>query len=154
MKRITILGATGSIGINTLDVISSNQEKYEVFALSANSNWKEMLRLCREFTPSYAVMVDPDAAEELQKVAPEGVKVLSGEGALETIASHKKTDYVMAAIVGSAGLASTFSAATSGKRVMLANKESLVLAGSLLINAAKKHGAELIPVDSEHRAIF
>ena len=154
MKRITILGATGSIGINTLDVISSNLEKYEVFALSANSNWKKMLLLCKEFKPSYAVMVNPDSAEELQKEIPEGITVLSGADALNKIASHKKTDYVMAAIVGGAGLASTFAAVISGKRVMLANKESLVLAGSLLIDAAKKNGAELIPVDSEHSAIF
>ena len=154
MKKITILGATGSIGINTLDVISSNLEKYEVFALSANFNWKKMLQLCIEFTPTYAVMVDTESAEELQKAAPEGVKVLSGEDALNKIAAHKETDYVMAAIVGAAGLNSTFSAVTSGKRVMLANKESLVLAGSLLTTAAKKYGAELIPVDSEHSAIF
>lgn len=154
MKNISILGATGSIGLSTLNVISSNPDKYKVFALSAKSNWEKMLSLCKEFKPSYAVMVDPYAAEELQKLAPEGVEVLSGISAQNFVASHKNTDYVMAAIVGSAGLASTFSAVTAGKRVMLANKESLVLAGSLLINAAKKHGAQIIPVDSEHSAIF
>ena len=124
MKNISILGATGSIGLSTLNVISSNPDKYKVFALSAKSNWEKMLSLCKEYKPSYAVMVDADAAEELQKLAPEGVEVLSGISAQNFVASHKNTDYVMAAIVGSAGLASTFSAVTAGKRVMLANKES------------------------------
>jgi 1-deoxy-D-xylulose-5-phosphate reductoisomerase len=104
--------------------------------------------------PTYAVLVDPDAAESLRKTAPEGVTVLSGENALIEIASHKEVDYVMAAIVGSTGMESTLAAVGAGKRVMLANKESLVLAGDLLINAAKKSGADLIPVDSEHSAIF
>lgn len=154
MKKISILGATGSIGKSTLNVISSHPDKYKVFALSANSNWEQMLLLCKKFTPTFAVMVDFDAAEELKKVAPDGVVVLSGADSLNEIASHDDTDYVMAAIVGSAGLSSTFSAVLSGKRVMLANKESLVLAGNLLIDAAKKYGSKLIPVDSEHSAIF
>ena len=154
MKKISILGATGSIGMNTLEVISRHPEKYKVFALSANNNWKKILQLCKTYMPTYAVLIDPDAAESLRKTAPEGVAVLSGQNALTEIASHKEVDYVMAAIVGSAGMASTLSAVTAGKRVMLANKESLVLAGDLLINASKKSGAELIPVDSEHSAIF
>ena len=154
MKKVSILGATGSIGLNTLEVISRHPDKYKVFALSANSSWKKMLPLCKKYMPTYAVLIDPDAAESLRKTAPEGVTVLSGENALIKIASHKEVDYVMAAIVGSAGMASTLAAVTTGKRVMLANKESLVLAGDLLINATKKSGAELIPVDSEHSAIF
>ena len=154
MKEVSILGATGSIGLNTLEVISRHTDKYKVFALSANKSWQKMLLLCKTHMPTYAVLVDPDAAESLRKTAPEGVTVLSGENALIEIASHKEVDYVMAAVVGSAGMASTLAAVDAGKRVMLANKESLVLAGDLLINAAKKSGAELIPVDSEHSAIF
>ena len=154
MKKVSILGVTGSIGLNTIEVISRHPDKYKVFALSANKSWQKMLLLCKTHMPTYAVLVDPDAAESLRKTAPEGVTVLSGENALIEIASHKEVDYVMAAVVGSAGMASTLAAVDTGKRVMLANKESLVLAGDLLINAAKKSGAELIPVDSEHSAIF
>ena len=154
MKKVSILGATGSIGLNTLEVISRHPDKYKVFALSANKSWQKMLLLCKTHMPTYAVLIDPDAAESLRKTAPEGVTVLSGENALIEIASHKEVDYVMAAVVGSAGMASTLAAVDAGKRVMLANKESLVLAGDLLINATKKSGAELIPVDSEHSAIF
>ena len=154
MKNICILGATGSIGLNTLEVVSLHPEKYKVFALSANTDWKKMLELCEIHKPTYAVLVDSDAAEHLHRQVPDGVTVLSGEKALAEVAAHKKTDSVMAAIVGSAGMSSTLAAAEAGKRIMLANKESLVLAGNLLINAAKKSGAELIPVDSEHSAIF
>ena len=154
MKKVSILGATGSIGLNTIEVISRHPDKYKIFALSANKSWQKMLLLCKTHMPTYAVLIDPDAAESLRKTAPEGVTVLSGENALIEIASHKEVDYVMAAVVGSAGMASTLAAVNAGKRVMLANKESLVLAGDLLINATKKSGAELIPVDSEHSAIF
>ena len=154
MKKVSILGVTGSIGLNTLEVISRHPDKYKVFALSANKSWQKMLLLCKTHMPTYAVLIDPDAAESLRKTAPEGVTVLSGENALIEIASHKEVDYVMAAVVGSAGMESTLAAVDAGKRVMLANKESLVLAGDLLINATKKSGAELIPVDSEHSAIF
>ena len=154
MKKVSILGATGSIGLNTLEVISRHPDKYTVFALSAHKSWKKMLLLCKTHMPTYVVLIDPDAAESLRKTAPEGVTVLSGENALIEIASHKEVDYVMAAVVGSAGMASTLAAVDTGKRVMLANKESLVLAGDLLINATKKSGAKLIPVDSEHSAIF
>jgi|TARA_B110000263_G_scaffold247766_1_gene261286 1-deoxy-D-xylulose-5-phosphate reductoisomerase len=154
MKNVAILGATGSIGISTLDVMSRHPEKYNVFALSANNSWEKMEKLCVKHLPKFAVMTNEEAAESLRKVAPDGVTVLQGEAALNDIASHQNTDFVMAAIVGSAGLSSTFAAAISGKRVMLANKESLVLGGNLLINAAKESGAELIPVDSEHSAIF
>ncbi|MBT68193.1 MAG: 1-deoxy-D-xylulose-5-phosphate reductoisomerase [Thiotrichales bacterium] len=154
MKNIAILGATGSIGLNTLDVIAQHPEKYTAFALSAHSNWKSLNELCKKHRPAYAILVEEEAAENLRKVAPEGVEVLCGEGALDDIASHLKTDFVMAAIVGGAGMSSTFSAARAGKRIMLANKESLVLGGALLMNAANKSGADIIPVDSEHSAIF
>lgn len=154
MKNITILGATGSIGLNTLSVIDLHQDKYRVFALSANSNWQAMLELCRAHEPKYAVMVDPSAAEELQNNLNSDTTVLCGEAALIELAASPETDYVMAAIVGAVGMASTLAAARAGKRIMLANKESLVLAGDLLMDAVKQSGAELIPVDSEHSAIF
>ena len=154
MKNITILGATGSIGLNTLSVIDLHPDKYRVFALSANTNWQAMLGLCLTHKPKYAVMVDPSAAEELQNNLNSDTTILSGEAALVDLSSHQETDYVMAAIVGAAGMASTLAAARAGKRIMLANKESLVLAGDLLMDAVKQSGAELIPVDSEHSAIF
>ncbi|MCS5591887.1 MAG: 1-deoxy-D-xylulose-5-phosphate reductoisomerase [Gammaproteobacteria bacterium] len=154
MKNITILGATGSIGLSTLGVIDLHREKYRVFALSANTNWQAMLELCHAHQPKYAVMVDADAAEELQNNLDSDTTVLSGKAALVELAAHPETDYVMAAIVGAAGMASALAAAQSGKRIMLANKESLVLAGDLFMDAVKHSGAELIPVDSEHSAIF
>ena len=154
MKNIAILGATGSIGLNTLDVISRHPDRFKVFAVSAKSNWETLNKICIKHLPSFAVLVDEAAAESLRKVVPAGVEVLCGNSALDDIASHQKTDFIMAAIVGSAGLSSTFCAAQAGKRIMLANKESLVLGGSLLMRLAKKSGAEIIPVDSEHSAIF
>ena len=154
MKNICVLGATGSIGLSTLEVASLHPDKFRVFAISANTNWELMLKLCETHRPAYAVMTDQASAEKLSNKASKEVTVLSGHEALNEIAENKQTDYVMAAIVGSAGMASVLSAANSGKRVMLANKEALVLAGNLLINAAKNSGAEIIPVDSEHSAIF
>jgi len=154
MKNITVLGATGSIGINTLTVVGLHPDKYQIFALSANTNWQKMLELCHTHKPYYAIMVDADAAEQLQNALNSKTIVLSGEAALVELAAHEQTDYLMAAIVGAAGMASTLAAAQAGKRIMLANKESLVLAGDLLMDAVKHSGAELIPVDSEHSAIF
>jgi len=154
MKNITILGATGSIGLNTLSVIDLHPDKYRVFALSANTNWQKMQELCHAHKPHYAIMVDANAAEQLQHVLSSETIVLSGEAALIELAEHEQTDCLMAAIVGAVGMASTLAAAQAGKRIMLANKESLVLAGDLLMDAVKRSGAELIPVDSEHSAIF
>jgi len=154
MKNIAILGATGSIGLNTLDVISRHPDRFKVFAVSAKSDWETLHKICIKHLPSFAVLIDEAAAESLRKVVPAGVEVLCGNSALDDIASHQKTDFIMAAIVGAAGLSSTFCAAQAGKRIMLANKESLVLGGSLLMRLAKKSGAEIIPVDSEHSAIF
>ena len=154
MKNIVILGATGSIGLNTLDVIARHPDKYRTLAISAHSNWKGLNELCKKHKPKYAILVEEEAAENLRNISPKGVEVLSGESALDNIASHDEADFVMAAIVGGAGMSSTFSAAMAGKRIMLANKESLVLGGALLMNAVKKSGAEIIPVDSEHSAIF
>ena len=154
MKNITILGATGSIGLNTLDVVSRHPDQFRVFAVSAHSDWKSLLQICKNHLPSFAVLTDEASAEKLMEVAPPEVEVLFGTDSLNEIASHPKTDFVMAAIVGGAGMSSTFSAAKAGKRIMLANKESLVLGGNLLIGLAKNSGAEIIPVDSEHSAIF
>ena len=154
MKNITILGATGSIGLSTLDVISRHPDQFRVFAVSAHSDWKSLLQICKNHLPSFAVLTDEASAEKLMEVAPPEVEVLFGTDSLNEIASHPKTDFVMAAIVGGAGMSSTFSAAKAGKRIMLANKESLVLGGNLLIGLAKNSGAEIIPVDSEHSAIF
>jgi 1-deoxy-D-xylulose-5-phosphate reductoisomerase len=154
MKNITLLGATGSIGKSTLSVVDQHSDQFNIFALSANTNWQAMLELCRQYQPTYAVMMNEKAAEKLQVALNNDTQVLSGEQALCDIAAHQKTDYVMAAIVGAAGMASALSAAKAGKRILLANKESLVLAGDIFMDAVKKSGAELIPVDSEHSAIF
>ena len=154
MKNITILGATGSIGLNTLDVVSRHPDQFNVFAVSANSDWKSLIQICKDHQPSFAVLSDETSAEKLRAVVSPGVQVLCGEDSLDEIAAHPNTDFVMAAIVGGAGMSSTFSAAKAGKRIMLANKESLILGGNLLMGLVKNSGAEIIPVDSEHSAIF
>ncbi len=153
MKNITLLGATGSIGDSTLAVIALHPDKFNIFALSANTNWQKMRVLCEKFQPKVVVMADAMAAEKLSKVV-NNIEVLHGSNALNTIAAHDQTDYVMAAIVGSAGMPSSLAAVKAGKRIMLANKESLVLAGDLFMQAVADNNAELIPVDSEHSAIF
>ncbi|MDC9714819.1 MAG: 1-deoxy-D-xylulose-5-phosphate reductoisomerase, partial [Gammaproteobacteria bacterium] len=154
MKNITILGATGSIGDSTLSVVDLHPDKFNVFALSANTNWQKMQQLCEKFQPNIAVMTNEIAAEKLAKAVGNNTEVLHGKDALNAIAVHDKTDLVMAAIVGSAGMPSSLAAAKAGKRIMLANKESLVLAGDLFMQAVRDNNAELIPVDSEHSAIF
>jgi 1-deoxy-D-xylulose-5-phosphate reductoisomerase len=154
MKNITILGATGSIGLNTLDVVSRHPDQFSVFAVSANSDWKSLIQICKDHQPSFAVLSEEASAEKLRAVVSPGVQVLCGEDSLDEIAAHPNTDFVMAAIVGGAGMSSTFSAAKAGKRIMLANKESLILGGNLLMDLVKNSGAEIIPVDSEHSAIF
>jgi 1-deoxy-D-xylulose-5-phosphate reductoisomerase len=154
MKNITLLGATGSIGKSTLSVVDQHPDQFNIFALSANTNWQVMLELCRQYQPTYAVMTNEEAADKLQAALNNDTQVLSGEQALCDIAEHQQTDYVMAAIVGAAGMSSALAAAKAGKRIMLANKESLVLAGDIFMDAVKHSGAELIPVDSEHSAIF
>lgn len=156
-KGITILGASGSIGVSTLDVLARHPERFHVYALTANSNVEKLFEQCQQFQPRYAVMVDPLAAslleQRLQAVGSE-VVVLAGVEALDAVASSPDTDYVMAAIVGAAGLVPTLAAARAGKRVMLANKEALVMSGQLFIDAVREHGAELLPIDSEHNAVF
>ena len=159
-KGICILGATGTIGVNTLDVIARHPNDYHVVALSANSNVEKLAQQCLAVNPQYAVMVEEDAAEQLEHALKVGgcvTKVLSGKQALEDIAALPEVDYVMAAIVGAAGLLPNLAAAKAGKRVMLANKESLVMSGKLFMDAIhdnRDKGAELLPIDSEHNAIF
>jgi len=156
-QRITVLGSTGSIGVSTLDVIARHPQRFEVFALSAASRVDEMLAQCVRFRPRFAVMASaPHAALLAERLAHSGVptRVLSGADALETIASHEEVDTVMAAIVGAAGLAPCLAAARSGKRLLLANKEALVVGGELFIQTVRDGGASLLPIDSEHSAIF
>ena len=153
---ITVLGSTGSIGCSTLDVVRRHPEKYRVYALTAATRVAEMAGQIAEFSPRYAVMADASAAAQLREQLPEDcvTEVLNGDDALVQVASDERVDQVMAAIVGAAGLLPTLAAANAGKRVLLANKESLVMAGPLFLEAVKKGGAELLPIDSEHNAIF
>ena len=154
---MTVLGSTGSVGVSTLDVISRHPERFEVFALSAATRVDELLAQCAQFSPKFAVMASaPHAAALAEKLKQNGLKtvVLMGEGALETIASHEETDSVMAAIVGAAGLGPCLAAARAGKRLLLANKEALVVGGELFMRTVREGGATLLPIDSEHSAIF
>ncbi len=157
MKGITVLGATGSIGVSTLDVLARHPGRYRVVALSANTQVERLFEQCLSHQPRYAVMVDADAAESLERQLREHgstTEVLSGVEGLERIASLDEVDYVMAAIVGAAGLPPTLAAARCGKRVLLANKEALVMSGHLFMEEVRLNGAELLPIDSEHNAIF
>lgn len=157
MIGVTVLGSTGSIGTSTLDVLRRHPGQFRVVALAANSSVDKLLEQVVEFQPPYAVLVDRTAAEQLrQHIANNGLatEVLDGADALEVVASLSQVDAVMAAIVGAAGLRSALAAATSGKRVLLANKESLVVAGQLFMDAVEQHQATLLPIDSEHNAIF
>ncbi len=154
---VTILGATGSIGINCLDVIAREPEKFQVYALTANTNWKKLLELTKQFQPSTAVCVDEQAAEKLsEELARTDLKtqVLYGNKGLESVASANEVDTVMASIVGAAGLLPTLAAVKAGKKILLANKESLVMAGELFMSLVQQHQALLLPVDSEHNALF
>lgn len=157
MQRLTILGSTGSIGVSTLDVVSDHPDRYEVFALAAQSNDARLFEQVERFRPRYAVLCDPQAAERLrlrlQQMKGE-TEVLCGAASLNDIAAAGEVDTVIAAVVGAAGLAPTMAAVSSGKRVLLANKESLVMAGRLFMDAVQANGARLLPVDSEHNAIF
>jgi 1-deoxy-D-xylulose-5-phosphate reductoisomerase len=156
-QRITVLGSTGSIGTNTLDVIARHPGRFDVFALTGARQVALMLRQCAQFKPRFAVMVDAQAASELKnKVRAEGLptEVLSGTDALDEVSSHPDVDTVMAAIVGAAGLSPCLAAARKGKRLLLANKEALVVGGEVFLDAVKQGGATLLPIDSEHSAIF
>ena len=157
VKQITILGATGSIGLSTLDVISRHPEEYSLYAVTGNTNVEGMFALCEKYHPRVAVMVDEASALALSKrltVAGLSVEVLKGASALSDVSTDGTVDIVMAAIVGGAGLIPTMAAAKAGKRICLANKEALVMSGELFLNAVRTSGAELLPVDSEHNAIF
>jgi len=157
MKTITVLGSTGSIGTNTLAVLRLHRERFTVFALAAHRNADKLFEQCVEFAPAYAVLGDAVAAQALQqrlRAAGCATEVLSGAQALEQVAAAPQVDLVMAAIVGAAGLAASLAAARAGKRLLLANKESLVVAGDLLLQALQHGGGELIPIDSEHSAIL
>jgi 1-deoxy-D-xylulose-5-phosphate reductoisomerase len=157
LQRVTILGATGSIGASTLDVLARHPNRYSVFALTANRQVERMQALCLSHQPRYAVMADLDAAEQLAiglRKQGSATEVLAGAAALSKVAAHPEVDQVMAAIVGAAGLPATLAAAEAGKRVLLANKEALVMSGALFMRAVQQSGATLLPIDSEHNAIF
>lgn len=157
MKRLTVLGSTGSIGCNTLDVVRHNPESFAVTALVAGKNVDRMIEQCLEFSPRYAVMDDAKSANALMLALREHgsrTEVLSGQQAACDVAALDEVDQVMAAIVGAAGLVPTLAAIRAGKTILLANKESLVTCGRLFLEAVKQHGAQLLPVDSEHNAIF
>ena len=155
--RVTVLGSTGSIGTNTLDVIARHPGRFEVFALSAARQVDLMLEQCARFRPRFAVMADAQASRALaDRLAAESLptQVLAGPQALLEIAAHDEVDAVMAAIVGAAGLAPCLAAARAGKRLLLANKEALVVGGEVFLAAVREGGATLLPIDSEHSAIF
>ncbi|MEO5572973.1 MAG: 1-deoxy-D-xylulose-5-phosphate reductoisomerase [Gammaproteobacteria bacterium] len=157
MKGITILGATGSVGVSTLDVLARHPDRYRVVALSANTGIERLFQQCVAHRPDYAVMADAGAAqqlaEKLRAVNPD-IQVLAGVQGLQTIAALPEVDTVMAAIVGAAGLLPTLAAARAGKRILLANKEALVMSGRLFMDEVRRYNAEIIPIDSEHNAIF
>ena len=156
-QRVTILGATGSIGRNTLDVIARHPDRFEVIALTASTQVDLLISQYKQFLPRFAVMVDPGRARTLAACLAElnlPTQVLAGAQALDEVAAHEDVDVVMAAIVGAAGLAPCLAAAHSGKRLLLANKEALVVGGELFLQAVRQGGATLLPIDSEHSAIF
>lgn len=157
MKRVTLLGSTGTIGVNTLDVLAQHSDKFQVFALTANGNYLRLVEQCERFKPAYLVLNDEthfESCRQLLQAKGLDSQLLCGEAALEQVASSPGADIVMAAIVGAAGLKPTLAAARNGKRVLLANKEALVMSGNLLMDAVRECGAELLPIDSEHNAIF
>ncbi|MDH3513902.1 MAG: 1-deoxy-D-xylulose-5-phosphate reductoisomerase [Gammaproteobacteria bacterium] len=156
-RGVTVLGSTGSIGINALDVLARHPGRYRILALTANTQVDRLFDQCRQFLPQKAVMLDPRAATRLrEKIRDQGldIDVLSGVDGLNTVATHQRSHIVVAAIVGAAGLLPTLNAVRAGKRVLLANKESLVMSGHVFIEESQRFGAELLPVDSEHNAIF
>ncbi len=157
LQGVCILGSTGTIGVNTLDVIKRHADRYKVIALTANKADEKLFQQCVEFNPLYAVLVNADAAQRLElKLEQAGIntEVLYGVKSLEKVAGLDEVDQVMAAIVGAAGLLPTLAAARAGKRILLANKEALVMSGDIFMKEVEKHNAELLPIDSEHNAIF
>jgi len=154
--QVSLLGATGSIGQSTLDVLARNQDRYQLFAVSGYSRLQELLQICRDYQPQYAVVPAAEAATFGKQLTEAGLKteVLEGEQGLVDISAHPDVQVVVAAIVGAAGLLPTLAAVKAGKRILLANKEALVVSGALFMQAVKDHQATLLPVDSEHNAIF
>lgn len=156
-QNVTILGATGTIGLQTLDVIARHPNRYQVYALTAHSNHQRLFELCRQYQPEFAVLLQEAQAKALAgmlKDAGVRTRVLVGEASLVEVSAHAETDIVMAAIVGAAGLLPAMAAAKAGKKVLLANKETLVMAGKLFMDAVTQGQATLLPIDSEHNAIF
>ncbi|MES2500073.1 MAG: 1-deoxy-D-xylulose-5-phosphate reductoisomerase [Pseudomonadota bacterium] len=157
IKNVTVLGSTGTIGLQTLDVIARHADRYQVYALAANSSVEAILKQCIQFKPKFAVLLNEKAALDLRsklQAINSKTEVISGMTGLEQISSDDAVDIVMAAIVGAAGLKPAMAAANAGKRILLANKETLVMAGTLFMQAVKAGGATLLPIDSEHNAIF
>ena len=157
MKGVAILGSTGSIGVSTLDVVARYPDLYRVVALSANTDVRGILAQCREFRPELAAMADPGSARSLKDaLAAEGIgtEVMAGPAGLEAVATHPDASDLMAAIVGAAGVLPTLAAVRLGRRVLLANKEALVVSGALFMAAAAASGAQILPIDSEHNALF
>jgi len=157
MQKVSILGATGSIGKSTLDVLLKHPELFSVYALTANNNIEVLLQMARLCSPEYVVIADPTQFKQAKKLFSDGqltCEVLAGHEALAQVASASEVDVVMAAIVGAAGLMSTLAAVKAGKKVLLANKESLVMSGDLFIQTANQYNAQILPIDSEHNAIF
>jgi 1-deoxy-D-xylulose-5-phosphate reductoisomerase len=157
LTRLTVLGSTGSIGKSTLDVVARHPEKYKIVALTANRQDELLFEQCQRFQPRFAVLLDADAAQRLGKrISAAGLEteVLCGVAELERVATLPEVDAVMAAIVGAAGMPPTLAAAHAGKKILLANKETLVLAGHLFMDAVRRSGSALLPIDSEHNAIF
>src|SRR5512141_1340371 len=154
-QNLCILGATGSIGLNTLDVAARHPQRFRIFALSANERIDELAQLCQRHEPRYAVVAQAAQADALgRRLKPGVTQILIGQQGLERIAAHEDTDCVMAAIVGAAGLVPTLAAARAGKKLLLANKEALVMAGPIFMQAVRTHHATLLPIDSEHNAVF
>ncbi|XXQ67792.1 1-deoxy-D-xylulose-5-phosphate reductoisomerase [Neisseriaceae bacterium B1] len=155
MQTLTILGSTGSIGVSTLDVISRHPDKFSVFALAGHSQVEKLAEQCHQFSPQFAVVADESRAIKLRELLGSlKTEILFGEQALIDVASASEVSGVMCAIVGAAGLPSALAAAQHGKTIYLANKETLVVSGSLFMETARKHGAKVLPIDSEHNAIF
>jgi 1-deoxy-D-xylulose-5-phosphate reductoisomerase len=157
MQNLTILGSTGSIGTSTLDVVSRHPERFQIFALTAYRQVALLFKQCQQFKPRYAVLLDEDASQQLRALLRDAglaTEVLTGVAALEQVCVAPEVDSVMAAIVGAAGLRPTLAAARAGKKILLANKETLVMAGKVFMDAVRDSGSALLPIDSEHNAIF
>ena len=154
IQNLTILGSTGSIGVSTLDVVARHPQQFQVFALTAKQRVEELAAQCLQFNPRYAVLGSEAAAQRLRALLSSDVEVLWGEEGLALVAAHQEADTVMAAIVGAAGLLPTLAAVKAGKKVLLANKEALVMAGQLFMDVVSQSKATLLPIDSEHNAIF